>query len=151
MGGMFKSCEMSLRRNGPEARIKELREFREPVTKRDMRSFLGTVGYYRKSIHRFADRAKSLTAVTKKARVEWTAKMENYFMSIRDSLYDVSVLIVPVESDVFVVQTDASGVGVSGVLRWDYTPDVASYPGPFTRAVRAGREIRAWYQSFAHA
>ena len=27
----------------------------------------------------------------------------------------------------------------------------ASYPGPFTRAVRAGREIRAWYQSFAHA
>ena len=23
--------------------------------------------------------------------------------------------------------------------------------GPFTRAVRAGREIRAWYQSFAHA
>ena len=28
---------------------------------------------------------------------------------------------------------------------------VASYPGPFTCAVRAGREIRAWYQSFAHA
>ena len=28
---------------------------------------------------------------------------------------------------------------------------LASYPGPFTRAVRAGREIRAWYQSFAHA
>ena len=27
---------------------------------------------------------------------------------------------------------------------------VASYPGPFTRAVRAVREIRAWYQSFAH-
>ena len=28
---------------------------------------------------------------------------------------------------------------------------LASYPGPFTRAARAGREIRAWYQSFAHA
>ena len=28
---------------------------------------------------------------------------------------------------------------------------LASYPGPFTRAVRAMREIRAWYQSFAHA
>ena len=28
---------------------------------------------------------------------------------------------------------------------------LASFPGPFTRAVRAGREIRAWYQSFAHA
>ena len=29
--------------------------------------------------------------------------------------------------------------------------DIASYPGPFMRAVRAGREITAWYQSFAHA
>ena len=27
-------------------------------------------------------------------------------------------------------------------------PPLASYPGPFTRAVRAGRD---WYQSFAHA
>ena len=32
-----------------------------------------------------------------------------------------------------------------------YAYMLASYPGPFTRAVRAGREIRAWYQSFAHA
>ena len=26
-----------------------------------------------------------------------------------------------------------------------------SYLGPYMRAVRAGREIRAWYHSFAHA
>ena len=29
--------------------------------------------------------------------------------------------------------------------------NLALYPGPFTRAVCAGREIMAWYQSFAHA
>ena len=32
-----------------------------------------------------------------------------------------------------------------------YVRTLASYPGPFTCAVHAGREIRAWYQSFAHA
>ena len=29
--------------------------------------------------------------------------------------------------------------------------DVASYSGAFTRAVRAGRDIKAWYHAFAHA
>ena len=32
----------------PEARVKVLREFKKPKTKKDMRSFLGTIGYYRR-------------------------------------------------------------------------------------------------------
>ena len=42
--------------------------------------------------------------------------MNNDFVSLCTALCDVSVLNVPVSSDVFVVQMDASGVGVSGVL-----------------------------------
>ena len=38
----------------PEARVHAIKNFRKPVTKRDMRSFL-TVGYYRKFIPKFAD------------------------------------------------------------------------------------------------
>ena len=34
----------------PEARVKAMAEFRQPVTKKDVRAFLGTTGYYRKFI-----------------------------------------------------------------------------------------------------
>ena len=40
---------------------------------------------------------------------------------------------------------------VHSIIMVSHIVGIASYPGPFTRAVRAGREIRAWYQSFAHA
>ena len=82
--------------------------------KTHLRSFLGTVGYYRKFIPKFADMAKSLTSATCKLspkNIDWTEKMSTDYKSLCVSLCSVGVLTV-----VFVVQTDASGVGISGVL-----------------------------------
>ena len=74
---------------------------------------------YRKFIHKFADMSRSLNNATTKSaptKIVWTEKMNVDFCSLRDSLCDVGVLTVPVESDVFLLQTDESGVGTSGVL-----------------------------------
>ena len=38
----------------PEARVAALRNFQRPVTKSDLRAFLGTVGYYRRFVPEFA-------------------------------------------------------------------------------------------------
>ena len=50
----------------PEARVKSVQDFKLPVTKKDIRAFLGTIGYYRKYIPNFASNAKPLTASTAK-------------------------------------------------------------------------------------
>ena len=42
--------------------------FLQPVTKTDVRSFLGSVGYYRKYIENFASIAAPLTDLTKKGK-----------------------------------------------------------------------------------
>ena len=42
--------------------------------------------------------------------------MKDEFVVLRDSLCGIRVLTVPVSSDVFVLQTNASGCGISGVL-----------------------------------
>ena len=65
------------------------------------------------------EKSRKLTAATRKAaprRVEWTYQMKDEFVVLRNSLCGIGVLTVPVSSDVFVLQTDASGCGISGVL-----------------------------------
>ena len=103
----------------PEARVKSIQDFKLPVTKKDIRAFLGTIGYYRKYIPNFASHAKPLTASTAKTApilVTWTGEMSATFHHLRKVLCRFCVLNVPVSNDNFVLQTDASYCGVSGVL-----------------------------------
>ena len=44
----------------------KLPEVSNPKTKKDLRSFLGAVGFYREFIDRFSELAKSLTFMTRK-------------------------------------------------------------------------------------
>ena len=66
-----------------EARVNVVRNFTCPVTKRDMRAFLGMVGYYQKVISKFADVLRTLTMVTKRMsprQVVLTEKMNGDFV-----------------------------------------------------------------------
>ena len=47
------------------ALVKSIKEFPRPETKRQIRSFLGLVGYYRKFIPNFSQRAATLTDLTR--------------------------------------------------------------------------------------
>ena len=99
----------------PETRVKVLKEFRQPRTKRHMRAFLGTVGYYRKFIQNFADHAYSLTKSTKKMaprNIVWTEEMLTDFRYLCNVLCQNCLLYIPVSGDKFVLQTDASAKGV---------------------------------------
>lgn len=103
----------------PEARVVALRNFQKPVTKSDLRAFLGTVGYYRRFIPDFAQHAYPLTEATKKAApniVVWSDIMYVAFCFLCNVLSDASVVVIPCSSDEFLLQTDASGKGIGAVL-----------------------------------
>ena len=48
----------------PEVRVKALKEFRKPVTKKELKSYLGMLGYYRRFVPGFSSIALPLTRVT---------------------------------------------------------------------------------------
>ena len=103
----------------PKARVKAIREFKRPRTKRGIRAFLGTVGYYRLFIQNYALVARPLTVTTTKKTpemVEWSEEMLGSFSDLCCSLSDACMLHVPTKCDVFLLQTDASGVGIGSVL-----------------------------------
>lgn len=69
-----------------------------PVTKKQVRSFLGLVGWYRRFIPNFSERAFTITDLTKKDKpnkVNWTQDCERAFQDLKNSLCTEPVLKSP--------------------------------------------------------
>ena len=75
--------------NGETARgqDKAIREATRPQTKRQMKSFLGLAGFYRRFIPRFSSIASPLTDLTKKDRPnsikDWQDKHKKAFQTLK--------------------------------------------------------------------
>ena len=103
----------------PQAKVAALRHYLRPVTKPQLKSFLGLAGYYRRFVHHFAEYARPLNEATKSQaphQVEWTRVRLDSFDMLCSSLCNSCSLVIPNQTDVFTVQTDASYVGVGACL-----------------------------------
>lgn len=90
-----------------------------PNTKKRLRSFLGLVGWYRRLIPNFATRSAVLSDMTRKSspvKLKWTQESEDAFQDLKNCLCEKPVLQCPDFTLPFIVQTDASGVGLGAVL-----------------------------------
>ena len=100
-------------------KISHVKEARPPRTKKELRSFLGFVGYYRRFIPNFATLASPLTDLTKAKlpnRIEWGASQEEAFKTLKTRLASSPILHLPDCNRVFYLRTDASNVGIGAVL-----------------------------------
>ncbi|XP_076844741.1 uncharacterized protein LOC143489530 [Brachyhypopomus gauderio] len=100
-------------------KVEAVRRTPVPTTKRRVRSFLGLVGWYRRFIPDFSNRAAPLTNLTKKdkpQKVKWTEECDVAFNDLKQCLCAEPVLCSPDFEKQFVVQTDASGHGLGAVL-----------------------------------
>ena len=100
-------------------KIESVKEFPIPKSKKDVRTFLGLVGYYRKFIPNFSTVAVALTDLTRKAaptEVQWNSQCQKAFDTLKDSLCQSPLLHSPDFSKQFILQTDASERGVGAVL-----------------------------------
>ena len=96
-----------------------MREYVQPVTKKGLRSFLGSVSYYRRFIPNIAQYTSLLTPATSKeapSRVCWSEGMRGAFTHLCSVLSDVCVLTIPDNNDIFTLHTDSSLLGLRGVL-----------------------------------
>ena len=89
-----------------EARIAAIKNYKQPVTKRDLRAFLGTVGHYRSFVPDFAGRAVPLYNALKKvapSKLEWTGDIYDAYDYFLQTLCSHHVLCLPREDDTFVL------------------------------------------------
>ena len=103
----------------PDYRVEAIRNSVRHITKKDVQSFLGTTGYYRKFIPNDAHNSIELANATWKSApyvVCWFTAMNDEFYYLCHTLSQVSSLTIPTPTDTFFLQTNASTKGIAGVL-----------------------------------
>ena len=101
------------------SKLEAVDAFPTPKTKKQVRTFLGLSGYYRRFIQNYASLAPPLSDLTRKSlpkQVQWTDKCQEAFAKLKDCLCKAPVLNHPDFSRSFVLQTDASDHGIGAVL-----------------------------------
>ena len=98
-------------------KIKALSDWPVPSTVKEVRSFLGFANYYRRFIQGFATLAAPLHHLTSKNVISrWDDESQKAFESLKIKLIDSPMLSYPVDNEIFILDTDASNVGVGAVL-----------------------------------
>ena len=99
--------------------IDKINDMPRPKNKKQVRSFLGAVNYYRKFIPNCAEVMKPLTDLTRKNAkivVDWTTELEQAFQALKKALSEAPILKLPDIDAEFTVRTDASNVSIGCVL-----------------------------------
>ena len=102
-------------------KVKTIVEWPTPKSVKDVRSFLGLAGFYRRFIKDFSLKARPMTDLTKEDMPwKWDEEEENSFCELKRSLVVAPVLKMPDFDRSFVVTTDAGLVFVGAILAQDF-------------------------------
>ena len=105
-------------------KLEAVRVMPHPKTAKEVKQFLGLIGYYRKFIPRFSDLSRPLTRLTRHdCKFEWTPQCQKSFDHLRELLMEYPILRYPDPKKGYTVFTDASGIGWSGVLTQEYADE----------------------------
>ena len=98
-------------------KVRAVQDFPRPQNPKQLRSFLGLASYYRGFIPKFSQVAAPLYALTKKdAPYQWDSSCQDTFEQLKQKLVQAPILAFSDFSKPFILETDASGVGLGPVL-----------------------------------
>ena len=104
-------------RPDPDA-VEAVLTWKLPKTEHQLMSFLGFANYYREFIKGYADKVYPMQQLMryKGKKFTWNNAAEESFQRIKKELCEAPVLGMPTEKGMYVLDTDASVVAISGVL-----------------------------------
>ena len=98
-------------------KVLAVRTWHVPGLVKQVRQFVGFIGYYRKFIQNFAGLWEPLVALTRKGVIfAWTSEQQVAFDTLKACLLQAPILGFPMEKGSFILDTDASLFAVGGVL-----------------------------------
>ena len=99
------------------SKVEAVKHWPTPTNKTEIRSILGLIGYYRKFIPDFSERASPLAKLTrKKAKFQWSKACDHAFQDLKACLINSPILAFPRRSGTFVLDCDARSYALGGVL-----------------------------------
>lgn len=99
-------------------KIRTIANWPRPQNLTELRSFLGLSSYYRRFVEGFAKIAKPLHSLTEKdTKFHWDWAQEEAFYTLKEKLITAPILASPTDEGEYVLDTDASLVGLGAVLQ----------------------------------
>ncbi|KAI2666212.1 Transposon Tf2-6 polyprotein [Labeo rohita] len=100
-----------------------------PDSRKALQRFLGFANFYRRFIRNFSQLAAPLTALTStKTPFRWSSAADAAFAKLKGCFVSAPILVAPDPSRQFVVEVDASEVGVGAVLSQRSSVDGKMHP-----------------------
>ncbi|GMI77908.1 hypothetical protein HRI_001460100 [Hibiscus trionum] len=99
-----------------QSKVKSILDWPIPSSVKELRGFLGLSGYYRRFVKNYESIAKPLTELLKKGGWKWGKEELTAYEALKQVVTTAPVLALPDFTSTFVVETDASDVGVGAVL-----------------------------------
>lgn len=105
-----------------------VKKFPPPTSLKQLQQFLGLTSYYRRFMPDYAKIAYPLHCLTRKgALFQWSAECETAFETLRAKLLTSPLLAYPDFNKDFILETDASKVGLGAILS-QYQEDQKLHP-----------------------
>ena len=96
------------------SKVEAVSQLSRPTNTREVRSFLGLVGYYRRFVEGFS---KIATLLTKKnVKFVWTPECKESFEELKRQLVTTPILAIPDNSKGYIIYSDVSKSGIECVL-----------------------------------
>ena len=121
-------------------KLESIRNMPTPTSAKQVKQFLGLVGYYRKFVPCFADIARPLTKLTKKNEpYNWTTECDKCFHMLKNYLQEAPILKYPDPEADYILYTDASKYAYAGVLTQKV--DGTDHPVAYTSGLFRGSQL----------
>jgi hypothetical protein len=121
-------------------KIKAITKWPKPKNISKLRGFLGLTGYYRRFIKNYAHLTTPSSNLLKKNAFKWDNNAQECLETLKRVMSSTPVLATPDFAKSFVVECDASGIGIGAVLMQD------GYPIAFeSRKLNKNEELKSTY------
>lgn len=97
-------------------KIQAMEKWPLPKNTKSLRGFLGLMDYYRKFVKAYDSTAAPLNCMLWKGRFKWMEESKLAFKQLKNALISPPVLAMPNFGEDFVLECDASKVGIGAVL-----------------------------------
>ena len=99
--------------------MKAIKDFPQPTTRKQVKSFLGLKGYYRQHIPAFASITQPLNAISgnnSPRLVQWNPALDKAFREAKQAFLDAPIISAPDLNLPYHMHTDACSTGIGAAL-----------------------------------